>query len=177
MPPGTHLTTWNRYTGIMQAATTSSWTCRRTRMRQWTIKFRSEFKVHFFGLPLNSRDRFFSVHTRTHYLIYFWRPNRSMYTGDEESADRDAPRLGYLSSVQASPVTRSRPSRNRPIFLGRGALWPLGVFRIRTAERGLSRYLPTQRHQPYVVRAGQPRWNDYGARECMYCGTGVLRPS
>jgi hypothetical protein len=55
-----------------------------TSMRQWTIKFRCEFKIHFLGLPLNSRDRFFSVHTRTHYLIYFWQPNRSMYTGDEE---------------------------------------------------------------------------------------------
>ena len=55
-----------------------------SRLRKWTITFRSEYKVHFLGLPLNSRDRFFSVHTRTHYLIYFWQPNRSMYTGDEE---------------------------------------------------------------------------------------------
>jgi hypothetical protein len=52
--------------------------------RHWTITFRSEFKLHFLGLPLNSRDRFFSIHTRTHYLIYIWQPNRSMYTGDEE---------------------------------------------------------------------------------------------
>jgi hypothetical protein len=55
-----------------------------TRMRKWDITFRSEYKLHFLGLPLNSRDRFFSIHTRTHYLIYFWQPNRSMYTGDEE---------------------------------------------------------------------------------------------
>jgi hypothetical protein len=51
----------------------------------YTIRARNEFKLHFLGLPLESpRDRFFSTHTSTHYAIYFWQPNRSMYTGDEE---------------------------------------------------------------------------------------------
>jgi hypothetical protein len=50
----------------------------------WTITFRSEWKLHFLGLPLNNRDRFFSTHTKNHYAVYFWQPNRSMYTGDEE---------------------------------------------------------------------------------------------
>lgn len=50
----------------------------------WTVTFRSEWKLHFLGLPLNSRDRFFSTHTKNHYAIYLWQPNRSMYTGDEE---------------------------------------------------------------------------------------------
>ena len=52
--------------------------------RSWRVKFRSEFKIHFFGLPLNSRDRFFSTHNSKHYVVYFFQPNRSMYTGDEE---------------------------------------------------------------------------------------------
>jgi hypothetical protein len=50
----------------------------------WTIVFRSEWKIHFLGLPLNQRDRFFSTHTKDHYALYLWQPNRSMYTGDEE---------------------------------------------------------------------------------------------
>ena len=52
--------------------------------QSWMVNFRSEFKIHFLGLPLNSRDRFFSTHNSEHYAVYFFQPNRSMYTGDEE---------------------------------------------------------------------------------------------
>lgn len=52
--------------------------------RKWQITFRNEWKMHFLGLPLNSRDRFFSTHNGKHYAVYFWQPNRSMYTGDED---------------------------------------------------------------------------------------------
>lgn len=84
--------------------------------RTWEITFRSEYKLHFLGLPLNSRDRFFSVHTRTHYLIYFWQPNRSMYTGDEELPieslfiwDISQPSK-YLPSLD--PAGRHRPDQS-----------------------------------------------------------------
>lgn len=50
----------------------------------WVVKLRNEFKIHFLGLPLTHRDRFFSTHNAVHYAVYFWQPNRSMYTGDEE---------------------------------------------------------------------------------------------
>ncbi|KAL2401051.1 hypothetical protein ABEF93_000221 [Exophiala dermatitidis] len=50
----------------------------------WTVTWRSEWKMHFLGLPPNYHDRFFSTHNSTHYAVYFWQPNRSMYTGDEE---------------------------------------------------------------------------------------------
>lgn len=50
----------------------------------WTITWRSEWKMHFLGLPPNYHDRFFSTHNSNHYAVYFWQPNRSMYTGDEE---------------------------------------------------------------------------------------------
>ncbi|KAK3906806.1 hypothetical protein C8A05DRAFT_29353 [Staphylotrichum tortipilum] len=48
----------------------------------WTVEFRSEWKLHFLGLPLNRSDRFFSTHTATHYAVYFWQPNRSLYQDD-----------------------------------------------------------------------------------------------
>jgi len=50
----------------------------------WIASFRSEWKIHFLGLPLNARDRFFSTHSSNHYAVYFWQPNRSMYHGDED---------------------------------------------------------------------------------------------
>ncbi|EXJ62465.1 hypothetical protein A1O7_02902 [Cladophialophora yegresii CBS 114405] len=52
--------------------------------RGWAVTWRSEWKMHFLGLPPNYHDRFFSTHNATHYAVYFWQPNRSMYTGDEE---------------------------------------------------------------------------------------------
>ncbi len=50
--------------------------------KTWAIEFRSEWKLHFLGLPLNTSDRFFSAHTTTHYVVYFWQPNRSLYQDD-----------------------------------------------------------------------------------------------
>ncbi|ETS86769.1 hypothetical protein PFICI_00597 [Pestalotiopsis fici W106-1] len=44
---------------------------------KWNITFRSEWKIHFLGFPLNRVDRFFSAHTATHYALYTWQPNRS----------------------------------------------------------------------------------------------------
>jgi hypothetical protein len=60
----------------------SSTTC--DHQPHWVVKLRSEFKLHFLGLPLNSRDRFFSTHNNTYYAVYFFQPNRSMYSGDED---------------------------------------------------------------------------------------------
>jgi hypothetical protein len=53
----------------------------------WTITFRSEWKIHFLGLPLNRHDRFFSAHTGTHYALYLWQPNRSPW-GEEEPLEQ-----------------------------------------------------------------------------------------
>lgn len=49
----------------------------------WEITPRAEFKFHFLGLPLNGHDRFFSAHTRTHYAVYVWQPNRSPWGEDD----------------------------------------------------------------------------------------------
>ncbi|KAI1387096.1 uncharacterized protein F4822DRAFT_412074 [Hypoxylon trugodes] len=53
----------------------------------WDIKHRSEWKIHFLGLPLNNHDRFFSVHTSTHYALYLWQPNRSPW-GEEDPLEQ-----------------------------------------------------------------------------------------
>lgn len=51
--------------------------------RVWTITERAEWKLHFLGFPLNQYDRFFSAHTRTHYAVYVWQPNRSEWGEDD----------------------------------------------------------------------------------------------
>ncbi|KAI1492674.1 hypothetical protein F5X96DRAFT_354498 [Biscogniauxia mediterranea] len=53
----------------------------------WNIEFRSEWKIHFLGLPLNRHDRFFSAHTATHYALYLWQPDRSLW-GEEEPLEQ-----------------------------------------------------------------------------------------
>ncbi|KAI2466362.1 hypothetical protein F4781DRAFT_405907 [Annulohypoxylon bovei var. microspora] len=46
----------------------------------WHITFRSEWKIHSLGLPLDSDDRFFSAHTSTHYALYLWQQIPSSWT-------------------------------------------------------------------------------------------------
>lgn len=53
--------------------------------RGWDITFRNEWKIMFLGHPLSERDRFYSSHSNTHYAIYIWQPNRSLYTADEDA--------------------------------------------------------------------------------------------
>ena len=49
---------------------------------KWSVTYRNEWKLHFLGLSLTKLDRFFSVHTATHYAVYIWQPNRSAWGED-----------------------------------------------------------------------------------------------
>jgi hypothetical protein len=70
----------------------------------WGIAPRNEWKIMFLGHPLSERDRFFSSHSNTHYVIYIWQPNRSLYTADE-----DAP-IESLFVWDISKTSSYRPS-------------------------------------------------------------------
>ncbi|KAK3394302.1 hypothetical protein B0H63DRAFT_385281 [Podospora didyma] len=89
----------------------------------WTVEFRSEWKLHFLGLPLNRSDRFFSAHTATHYAVYFWQPNRSLYQDDpiEQIAVWD---ISSPSSYKPSedPKGDKRPASGRVPHMHTG-LW------------------------------------------------------
>jgi hypothetical protein len=74
--------------------------------RGWDIILRNEWKIMFLGHPLGERDRFYSCHSRNHYAIYIWQPNRSLYTADE-----DAP-IESLSIWDISAASEYRPSQN-----------------------------------------------------------------
>lgn len=69
----------------------------------WSIAPRNEWKIMFLGHPLSERDRFFSSHCNSHYVVYIWQPNRSLYTADE-----DAP----IESLVVWDI--SKPSSYRP---------------------------------------------------------------
>lgn len=103
--------------------------------RSWVVTMRNEFKIHFLGLPLTHRDRFFSTHNAYHYAIYFWQPNRSMYTGDEERPieslfvwDMSNP-SPYLPS--ADPTGKHSGDNGGPQIIERLVLGQLDWFGIR----------------------------------------------
>ncbi|KAK5192995.1 hypothetical protein LTR20_007415 [Exophiala xenobiotica] len=90
----------------------------------WEVIWRSEWKMHFLGLPPNYHDRFFSTHNSTHYAVYFWQPNRSMYTGDEELPIESLSvwDISVPSSYQPSmdPSGKSRPpAKEGPYIVSR----------------------------------------------------------
>ncbi|KAK4236906.1 hypothetical protein C8A03DRAFT_35178 [Achaetomium macrosporum] len=91
--------------------------------QRWTIEFRSEWKLHFLGLPLNFSDRFFSAHTATHYAVYFWQPNRSLYQDDpiEQLAVWDISSPSPYRPSQ-DPRGQERPIQSSTLTLPTG-LW------------------------------------------------------
>lgn len=87
---------------------------------KWSVTYRNEWKLHFLGLPLNQLDRFFSVHTTTHYAVYIWQPNRSAW-------GEDTP-LELLAVWDISQRCDYRPSDD-PSGLGRPELGPRVMFK------------------------------------------------
>ncbi|KAL5338543.1 hypothetical protein BJX70DRAFT_388462 [Aspergillus crustosus] len=109
----------------------------------WKITFRNEWKIMFLGHPLSERDRFYSTHSQTHYAIYIWQPNRSLYTADD-----DAP-IESLSVWDFSEQSSYRPSLDPtgrlrvegegedtgPFIVSRFGFRELGFYSVR--QRGL----------------------------------------
>lgn len=99
-------------------STTDSWT--------WAVTFRSEWKLHFLGLPLNRSDRFFSAHTSNYYAVYFWQPNRSLYQDDpiEQLAvwDISSP-SSYRPSDDPRGYQRPSPARAQTTPTGLWSGW------------------------------------------------------
>ncbi|EXJ83717.1 hypothetical protein A1O1_07343 [Capronia coronata CBS 617.96] len=104
--------------------------------QSWAVAWRSEWKMHFLGLPLNSHSRFLSTHNSTHYAVYFWQPNRSMYAGGEEMPIES---LGVWdisnpSSYQPStdPSGKSRPpEKEGPYIVSRFLFTDMDFFGVR----------------------------------------------
>ena len=89
----------------------------------WTVKLRSEWKLHFLGLPLNRSDRFYSAHTATHYAVYFWQPNRSLYQDDPIE------QLAVWDISSPSPYRPSEdPTGDKQVTAERAQSVPVGLW-------------------------------------------------
>ncbi|KAK7951882.1 uncharacterized protein PG986_007610 [Apiospora aurea] len=77
----------------------------------WNISFRSEWRIHFLGLPLNATDRFFSTHSNTHYALYIWQPHRSPWGDDDPIEQLAVWNISFPSAYQPSldPTGTKRP--------------------------------------------------------------------
>lgn len=112
--------------------------------KDWDISFRNELKIMFLGHPLSERDRFFSSHNRTHYTIYAWQPNRSLYTADE-----DAP-IESLFVWDISHPSSYRPSEDPCGSNGQDEDGPKIITRF--GFRDLAFYSVRQRGVPAMIR-------------------------
>ncbi|KAK7969791.1 F-box domain protein [Apiospora saccharicola] len=77
----------------------------------WNIFFRSEWKIHFLGLPLNTTDRFFSTHSNTHYALYIWQPHRSPWGDDDPIEQLAVWNISFPSAYRPSldPAGTKKP--------------------------------------------------------------------
>ncbi|KAL5052026.1 hypothetical protein BDW71DRAFT_3790 [Aspergillus fruticulosus] len=107
----------------------------------WSVTFRNEWKIMFLGHPLSERDRFYSTHTQTHYAIYIWQPNRSLYTADEDAPieslsiwDISKP-SSYRPSLDPTGRLREEGEDSGPSILSRFGFKELGFYSVR--QRGL----------------------------------------
>lgn len=112
----------------------------------WNVTFRNEWQIMLLGHSLSKKDRFFSSHNNTHYVIYAWQPIRSPYTADE-----DAP----IESLFVWDI--SNPSSYRPSLDPTGHLkddeasqGPMIVSRL--SFKDLAFYSVLQRGCPRIVK-------------------------
>ncbi|KAL1848642.1 hypothetical protein Plec18170_007952 [Paecilomyces lecythidis] len=111
----------------------------------WDITFRNEWKIMFLGHPLSDRDRFFSSHNNTHYAIYAWQPNRSLYTADEDAPieslfvwDISQP-SSYRPSLDPTGRQKEDEAGKGPTTVARFGFRDLGFYSVR--QRGCPRIL------------------------------------
>ncbi|KAL2374757.1 F-box domain-containing protein [Blastomyces gilchristii SLH14081] len=88
--------------------------------------------------PLSDRDRFYSSHNGTHYVLYTWQPNRSLYTADEDAPIEslfvwDMPEPSdYRASID--PSSLHKPSSSGPFVVAKFNLRDLDFYSVR--QRG-----------------------------------------
>ncbi|KAK5954841.1 hypothetical protein OHC33_004567 [Knufia fluminis] len=105
------------------------------------VNFHSEWRIHFLGFPLTSRDHFFSTHTAHHYCLYYWQPNRSLWTGDEDQPiealhiwDISQP-SAYRPSDDPGNTKREQHGKGGPHVVARFAMRMLEFLGVRQQSR------------------------------------------
>ncbi|CZR50507.1 related to F-box domain protein [Phialocephala subalpina] len=126
---------------------------------QWWTVFRNEWKIHFLGFPLNSKDRFFSTHNKTHYVIYLWQPNRSAWGEDEPIEALAVWDISSRSEYRPSedPTGKGKPEGRGPHVLRRFSFADLDFYRIRQRSTPVLRSLELDENHVYVLEEDH-RW-------------------
>lgn len=112
-------------------------------------------------MPLNSRDRFFSSHTDTHYALYLWQPNRSAWGEDEPIEALAIWDISSPSPYRPSedPTSKGKPSESLegPKILRRFSFADLGFYKIRQLSEPTLRGLELDENHVYVIQEDH-RW-------------------
>ncbi|KAK2065908.1 F-box domain-containing protein [Colletotrichum caudatum] len=107
------------------------------------VTFRSEWKIHYLGLPIHTTDRIFSTHNATHYALFAHQPNRSPW-----GEDTPLERLVVWSLNGPSPY---RPSLD-PSCSNRPPSDPGPVVVLRLTNGDLDHWGVRQLHTPRLMR-------------------------
>ncbi|KAE8447632.1 hypothetical protein EG329_010603 [Mollisiaceae sp. DMI_Dod_QoI] len=126
---------------------------------KWRTVFRNEWKIHFLGFPLNSRDRFFSTHDKIHYAIYLWQPNRSAWGEDEPIEALAVWDISSASDYRPSedPSGKSKPEGEGPSVIRRFSFADLDFYKIRQRSTPILRGLELDENHVYVLEEDH-RW-------------------
>ncbi|KAM3086711.1 hypothetical protein ACMFMF_000652 [Clarireedia jacksonii] len=121
---------------------------------RWTMNKRNEWKIHFLGMPLNESDRFFSVHSKTHYAIYTWQPNRGRWGEDDPIEalaiwDISTPST-YLPSLDPTGAGKP-PESEGPRVIRRFSFSDLDFYKIRQRSAPCIRELLIDEGHLYFV--------------------------
>ncbi|KAL0938997.1 F-box domain-containing protein [Colletotrichum truncatum] len=117
------------------------------------VTFRSEWKIHYLGLPLSHQDRIISTHTATHYAVYAHQPTRSPW-----GEDTPLERLVVWALGAPSPYRPSLdPSSSRKPDADPG---PNVILRLTNGD--LDHWAVRQRHTPRVTRLVLDTGDDTG---------------
>jgi len=112
-------------------------------------------------MPLNPRDRFFSVHNTTHYALYLWQPNRSAWGEDEPI---EALAIWDISSPSVYRPSEDSAGRMKPDkdvegakVIRRFSFSDLDFYKIRQRSNPTLRGLELDENHVYIIEEDH-RW-------------------
>lgn len=110
-------------------------------------------------MPLNSRDRFFSTHNKTHYAVYLWQPNRSAWGEDEPIEALAIWDISSTSNYRPSddPSGKGKPVREGARVIRRFSFADLDFYEIRQRSTPILRGLELDEDHVYMLEEDH-RW-------------------
>lgn len=112
-------------------------------------------------MPLNSQDRFYSSHSKTHYAMYLWQPNRSAWGEDDPIEALAIWDILSPSSYRPSqnPTGNAKPPEDLegPKVLRRFSFSDLSFYKIRQSSAPILRGLELDENHVYFIQEDH-RW-------------------